>query len=304
VALSYAWGTDNLTEKINVSGKPVGITLNLFDTLQALVPAGAATDAPPQGPDLQQFQNQYLWVDAICIKQDDLDEKSRQVRLMRYVYSQASKTLMCVGKAESESDLALDWLTHLADIPGDFPGLSESPKASRWNEQAWNALCALIMRPYFRRRWIIEEVALSPEPWLQCGGKVFTWDRFHAGFERSTVLWLPVSDRRLGPMTCDVESLLAIAILRYRRLRGIGMSLFDLLARVRRCDTMGPPDRVYAVMGLCGEEELHENQVDYRGEIEDIFIRQVLVHIKTFNDLDVLNACTESSRLERVTIDI
>src|SRR5271155_5889897 len=113
VALSYTWGTDKLTEKINVSGETVWITLNLFEILQALVPVRAATSAPTQGPDLRQFQNQYLWVDAICIKQDDDDEKSRQMPLMRHIYGQASKTLMCLGKAARESDLALDWLMHL-----------------------------------------------------------------------------------------------------------------------------------------------------------------------------------------------
>jgi hypothetical protein len=299
VALSYPWGTDELTEKINVSGETVGITLNLFEALQALVPVGAATNAPTRGPDLRQFQNQYLWVDAICINQKDDDEKNHQVPLMRHIYSQASKTLMCLGKAARESDLALDWLVHLTNIPGSFPGLSESTKARLWNEQAWKALCALIMRPYFRRRWIIEEAALSPEPWLQCGGKVLTWDQFYAGFERSAELYTRVSDRRLGVMTCDVESLVAITILRYRLPRGIVTSLFELLTRFRRCDTVKPRDRVYAFMGLCREDELRANRVNYGAGIEDIFKRQVLTHIKTFNNLDILNACTEASRLKR-----
>jgi hypothetical protein len=140
------------------------ITLNLFEALQALVPVATATNAPTQGPDLRQFQNQYLWVDAIYINQKDRDEKTYQVILMRHIYSKASKTLMCLGKAASDSDLALDWMMHLINIPGFFPNLSESTKASLWNLQAWNALCALIMRPYFRRRWIIEEAVLSPEP--------------------------------------------------------------------------------------------------------------------------------------------
>jgi hypothetical protein len=299
VALSYSWGTDKLTEKINVSGEPLGITPNLFEALQALVPVGAATNAPTRGPDLRQFQNQYLWVDAICINQEDSDEKNHQVPLMSYIYSTASKTLMCLGKAAGESDLALDWLMHLTNIPGSFPGLSESTKASLWHVQAWHALCALIMRPYFRRRWIIEEAALSPEPWLQCGDKVLTWDRFYAGFERSAELYSRVSDRRLNVMTCDVESLVAIAILRYRLPRSINTSLFELLTRFRRCDTVKARDRVYAFMGLCREDELRENQVDYRAEIEDIFIRQVWVHIKTFNNLDILNASTEASRVKR-----
>jgi hypothetical protein len=49
-------------------------------------------------------------------------------------------------------------------------------------------------------------------------------------------------------------------------------------------------------MGICREDELHANQVNYGAGIEDIFIRQVLVHIKTFNNLDILNASTEASR--------
>jgi len=301
VALSYPWGTDNPKEDITVSGVALRITRNLFEALQALVLEETATNPPKHMPDLQQFQNQYLWVDTLCINQDDKDEKSSQVRLMRHIYSQASKTLMWLGKVTGESDLALDWLMRITAIPGsDFAGLPKAVEYNLWNEQAWNGFCALLMRPYFRRRWIIEEAALSPDPWLVCGDKVLTWDRFYTGIDRCDgVLFELIYERRPGVMTTDVESACAIVILRYRLPRSINTTLFEMLTRFRRCDTVKLRDRVYALMGICDEDELRANQLNYRAGIEEIFIRQVLVHIKTFKNLDVPNACNEASRIER-----
>ncbi|KAF2257882.1 HET-domain-containing protein, partial [Lojkania enalia] len=71
VALSYVWGDATVTDHLLCDGKILNITLNLRDALLRMRPA-----------EIQRL----LWVDAVCINQQDNVEKGQQVRLMGLIY--------------------------------------------------------------------------------------------------------------------------------------------------------------------------------------------------------------------------
>lgn len=71
-AISYVWGEQNDTLTITVNGHPLVITRSAFEVLHMLRAKYASLP--------------YLWIDAICIKQDDSMEKNHQVPLMRDIY--------------------------------------------------------------------------------------------------------------------------------------------------------------------------------------------------------------------------
>ncbi|KPI42446.1 uncharacterized protein AB675_9577 [Cyphellophora attinorum] len=86
-ALSYTWGPPikgrHLDDKqILVAGQIFTVTGNLFDALTRFRWAPRA---------------RQMWVDAICINQDDMDERSRQVAMMARIYSQATSVLIWLG---------------------------------------------------------------------------------------------------------------------------------------------------------------------------------------------------------------
>ena len=60
----------------------------------------------PSGP-------RTLWTDALCINQDDLQERHEQVGQMRMVYSCACRVVVWLGEENQNSDAAMDFL---ADI--------------------------------------------------------------------------------------------------------------------------------------------------------------------------------------------
>jgi hypothetical protein len=57
--------------------------------------------------------NRLLWVDTICINQEDTKERSHQVQLMRVIYTTARRTLVWLGRATAASDLAMEFLAEL-----------------------------------------------------------------------------------------------------------------------------------------------------------------------------------------------
>ncbi|KAI1814599.1 heterokaryon incompatibility protein-domain-containing protein [Poronia punctata] len=81
-ALSYVWGPLEFSQEILVEGQPHNVTENLECALRHL---------------RQTSKDRILWVDALCINQDDIAERSHQVMLMKDVYSSCACDLAWLG---------------------------------------------------------------------------------------------------------------------------------------------------------------------------------------------------------------
>jgi len=100
-ALSYVWGVyeaENL-RPITVDCKVYQITRNLHSALHHL-----RSSTP--------FRS--LWVDAVCLDQNNLEEKNWTVPNMHIVYGSARSVIAWVGKADSDTTVALDLAKTLA----------------------------------------------------------------------------------------------------------------------------------------------------------------------------------------------
>lgn len=94
-----------------------------------------------------------IWADAICINQEDVDEKNSQVQLMRRIYESAETTWIDLGEECNGSAMILDIVAHVLD---NWEHISSYPAGLditllRWTsaESAeWQALNAFISRPW------------------------------------------------------------------------------------------------------------------------------------------------------------
>ncbi|OAL52643.1 HET-domain-containing protein, partial [Pyrenochaeta sp. DS3sAY3a] len=83
-ALSYTWGDVNDKRLILVGGTPFFVTKSLEIVLAHLTP---------------QDEPLTLWIDALCIDQDDEVEKTEQVQQMQQIYSRAASVITWLGPA-------------------------------------------------------------------------------------------------------------------------------------------------------------------------------------------------------------
>ncbi|KAL8905664.1 MAG: hypothetical protein Q9207_002478 [Kuettlingeria erythrocarpa] len=125
-----------------------------------------------------------LWVDAICINQQDLQERSAQVQLMGDIYRSANQTIVWLGPDEDNSSLALEILDDLGSkIRYDYytytyppvgksendDTLANNKKHLPWDQMEWASIRRLLQRPWFERLWIWQEVMLAHHVVVVCG---------------------------------------------------------------------------------------------------------------------------------------
>src|SRR5438105_11370977 len=92
-ALSYAWGDQLSTETIECDGRELKVTRHLLEGLKSIhVITGISA----------------IWVDAICINQEDDNEKASQVAKMHRIYREATSVVVWLGSSNDDSDLAMD----------------------------------------------------------------------------------------------------------------------------------------------------------------------------------------------------
>ncbi|RTE81533.1 hypothetical protein BHE90_003949 [Fusarium euwallaceae] len=180
-ALSYHWGTDKERKKIFVDITPdsepsVGDSSTTWKRRFKSIPVKANLHAF-----LQVFRQQNkevgLWVDRVCINQADNEEKADQVSKMSTIYSMAANVVIWLGPADEDgkSDGAINFIRSLLN-----EDVREKLKDDKHATQ-WSDLLSLIRRPWFSRRWVIQEIALARRAEVRCGSERIHWlDFSHA----------------------------------------------------------------------------------------------------------------------------
>ncbi|KAF2454605.1 heterokaryon incompatibility protein-domain-containing protein, partial [Lineolata rhizophorae] len=154
-ALSYCW--EDPTDR-----KPITVNSNKFFVTSALECALRNI----RDKNIQKL----LWVDAICINLQDVREKNHQVRHMMKIFRFADIVLIWLGGKTNDSELAMKMLDDLASL------YHLRQYWVRKNRHGLQALRKLLSRPYWHRRWVVEEIAASTKlPMVGCGNKWLSW---------------------------------------------------------------------------------------------------------------------------------
>lgn len=192
-----------------------------------------------------------IWVDSICVNQDDPEERSRQVDLMDQIYSKAFTVLVYLGQDSTENDatssIAMSLLRQ-SDGSLEFDGLSQRETTS---------LRRLFERRYFQRMWIVQEVALAQTLELYCGPDMTHISMF-AGKSWEPILgsglihppWLKHSKHTVGELSKPHTASQAEHIL-------------SLIFDTALCHCSDDRDRIFALLSLLNPSEEEQLRADY-----------------------------------------
>lgn len=88
-AVSYVWGSSELEKCIRIGSRVLMVTNNCFQVLRSLRKANLP---------------RFCWIDAVCINQASIEERSLQVGMMGDVYSMAARTIVWLVDAQLDSN--------------------------------------------------------------------------------------------------------------------------------------------------------------------------------------------------------
>ena len=196
---------------------------------------------------LRKERERRLWLEAICIDQLFNDEKSEQVGHMGDVFAFARKVRLWLGDATEEEDveLAFGFLRSVVCVKRHFkPYETDSMDETWWenNKRGVFALDKLLSRPWFRRRWVLQEYTLAQALVVHCGPYVMSGEWF-----KSAIKTLQQSDSRVKAW---LSSTAFNALVLFGGLRSDSKEMLRLLARCSDSQCCDERDRLFALNGL------------------------------------------------------
>jgi hypothetical protein len=150
IALSYRWHQGSVQKYVECQGTKMRVGANLWNFLHQYRKRFFMRQYGEQ----ESVQIPRLWVDSACINQEDLEERSHQVSLMRDIYMGAESVIAWLGLAQSSEELAF-LLTR-------YPNLLHV-------EEMATELIALLSKSYWNRVWVVQEFMLARIVEIWCG---------------------------------------------------------------------------------------------------------------------------------------
>lgn len=287
-AISYTWGDATPVRQLVCSdGQLLSLSSTLSDLFDVLV---------------RKQRSFTIYVDALCIDQNDPVEKANQVRLIGNVYSRAEDVMVWLGPADERSQKAFFYMKEGLASDNEPPS-SETPNTGAngmhitpnelnpSTQDVVDGLMRLLARRWFQRVWVIQEVILGTRILVACGDDTIDFATFessirwlwsttevleyldirhpsHLGFRCATIMFGLKDDfTEDGPL--DLES------------------LFEAIFFFSATDSR---DFVFAVQGIAASSDLLPDP-DYTATIEDVFTKTAMNLLSTGACLDLLSMC-------------
>ena len=252
-ALSYCWGSAEDLKEITLNGEVVTVRENLWHFLESL----RQVKAPIR-----------IWVDYICINQQDVSERGHQVQLMADIYRSASAVYAWLGAGDRSTNVAIEFVNKLRIAPPDWRKSPEARKMRRAGRVGFHSLAGRI---FWSRLWIIQEVVLAKQLYVVVGRRMVDWNWITVAFKKVTFNGLNSRyDEDIDSVHKEV--FYHIRALREAQARGSHPEISSLLTSFRECQCQDPKDRVYSMLGLLDPRTSSQILVDYNHTLIELFV--------------------------------
>jgi len=186
---------------------------------------------------------------------------------MRQIYANAKQVLIWLGEADNKDTLAFNSLHQLhvrLSVQGDswflirlgwyrdksgkvFSGGAHRPMVT---DIEYDHLINLLCREWFRRTWVIQEVASAQSAMILCGEESMRWETFADIYMRLGDQFLPVSQFGGEYAQHSLENIAAIETTRRSHSGPLSMSLFHIIVATSFSKCKYQRDKIFAVVGL------------------------------------------------------
>lgn len=256
-ALSYEWGCPEFQKQVSLEGQIFSIRHNLWSALCRL---------------RLNSEKRTLWIDALCINQEDISERNHQVGLIKHIYRGAKLVHVWLGEEDQDTSMAFAVLRDIEEN-GKADLFAKSLFMDYLNRKDFEAHVSggdhlrafmdLLRRPYWERVWIIQEFVLAQDTIIYCGSYFGRLPQY------GMALIQDMFSRTPG----------AKIIRRYHRYQELRRSLIasdevvplgSALLEFRKSKSQDPRDKVYALLGLATDIPENSIVVDYDKPVVEV----------------------------------
>lgn len=323
--LSYVWGDATNQETIMLEGHPFQITKNLHGALHQF----------RQRPHDVGHPRDYFWIDAICINQGDIAERSRQVPRMMDIYH-AGHTIVWLGpipdrpvnslfkrlmrpRQKVQHKLSRERAIRLLFKKADSMWVDWDPMDDDDNillreefgdtyDDIFQAMIWLLSRPWFTRVWTLQESCLDSVPRFFAGRHSLHSSNFFDLFDIFTAadrtIYLTPGSRRIAALKQIRTFYHSIDTGNDKDPQKLGLAevLWELLTYSNTKQSTDPLDQIYGLLGLLGhikKEELPRELIpNYDLSFEKVYWDYAVFLLQGVGRLELLGC--KGSRLPNV----
>ncbi|KAK5714314.1 hypothetical protein LTR17_017245 [Elasticomyces elasticus] len=271
-ALSYAWGqlyydNSHLDATVYLDGAPVEVTSQLREALfriRARAIQSRTEDSLPASSTIA------LWIDALCIDQLNAVERNRQVSIMDEIFARAQAVLVWLPVRNLLS-------SHFRKSPaGRSSRLMGNELQPSVDGVSDIALDMILTQDYFKRRWVVQEIASWPRCFVLAGNYLMSLEMLQRAITFSKHE-MPVCFDSFTSTAARGQTLLENMIL-----------YSDLMCFDHR-------DRVFAMLAISADD--HRIVPDYNVDYTVLYTRLAATYLRQGWLLKILSCAIESRRV-------
>lgn len=264
-AISYVWGEQDFHHTLELREEDGDISyLKITSSVNTV---------------LKRFRNshtpQNLWIDAICLNQDDETEKAHQVPVMGRIYEKAGGVHIWLGAEDKHTASIFGFLHEAPYVPdrGDEESELELLRLmTKYLPRKSNPYAEFSFRPWFLRRWIVQEAWLARQATFYCGRYSISLPTYVRAIHR-------LQSAKLFDYSTNMVSRLGRPTAR--------VDMLELLYRFHAGNCLDRRDRIAALYGLVPKSSRF--QMDY-----SVHWTEMYKHVATF----ALTTGTNDTRLQ------
>ncbi|KFG84846.1 HET domain protein [Metarhizium anisopliae] len=247
-AVSYTWDGQKNDRLLRLGDAHLGVTENASIILHGSVPW---------------VGSRYMWIDSVCINQDDLHEKKTQIRIMQKIYQRAACVRVWLLPPKTMQSIVRppEW-EHDAKMQVVCENIFTSSNAVLGNH-----LENLLSHPYWNRVWIVQELAASQKAIIHFRHYAIDWNvllafadkhwpqSLHERFQVQLSSFAVQFEKGASANTLrGIRQISTIGHHQRKLAGGDKSTVSSLLTDFAGCRATNPLDNVYGLVGIASPE--------------------------------------------------
>jgi hypothetical protein len=267
-AVSCTWGQATRDWMIVVNDIPFGVSENVVAALRAL---------------RYQGKTRTLWVEATCVDQHNLAERSSQLQLKSQIFGRAEAVIVWLGSGTIKTHETFRF------IERHIESTSSPAKAEvDWDDAYGHTITGNIAEDILRRKWwqwapAVQEVAVSENIVVKCGSSSVLWDDF-----LGLLKWLRCRSVETSRLLSG-RSLDCMDTIKTTYASGARQDLAQLLLRLCLFESPDPRDKLFSALGVRERGASQYTLMDYTKPMLEVHLDVIETCLHADRSLDFLS---------------